>query len=413
MEAGTPTAKPLVHPPATAQGGDTARTASGISALSKVPFGVNEVRLNAWQWLATFLIVALVILLTPWLWERLERFDTGPDYRIPYDLSKDYWLYARRLRQVASPDKVIVLGDSVVWGEYVAPEGTLSHFLDRATAATNRFVNGGLNGLFPLAQEGLVTWYGKSLRHQNVILQCNLLWMTSPKADLSSDKEEQFNHSRLVPQFSPRIPCYRADANERLSAVLQREVTFLQWIGHLQNAYFGQKSILGWTLEDDGGNPPRYPNVYRNPLAQITLVVPACPQDDPQRGLKSVRHKPWSTDGQATTRFEWVPLESSLQWHAFQRVVSRLRERGNDVLVVVGPFNEHMMTVENRATYQGIRDGIAAWLRQNNVRVVVPEALPSALYADASHPLTQGYELLANRICADETFGNWLKSSGN
>jgi hypothetical protein len=52
-------------------------------------------------------------------------------------------------------------------------------------------------------------------------------------------------------------------------------------------------------------------------------------------------------------------------------------------------------------------------LRQNNVRVVVPEALPSALYADASHPLTQGYELLANRICADETFGNWLKSSGN
>jgi hypothetical protein len=94
-------------------------------------------------------------------------------------------------------------------------------------------------------------------------------------------------------------------------------------------------------------------------------------------------------------------------------VVSRLRERGNDVLVVLGPFNEHMMTVENRAAYQGIRDGIAAWLRQNNVRVVVPEALPSALYADASHPLTQGYELLANRLCADETFRNWLRSSGN
>ena len=413
MEAETPHAKPFANVPAATQGGETARVARGIPTLPKVPFGVNEVRLNAWQWLATFLIVALVILLTPWLWERLERFETGPDYRIPYDLSKDYWLYGRRLRQVASPDKVIVLGDSVVWGEYVAPDGTLSHFLDQATAATNRFVNGGLNGLFPLAQEGLVTWYGKSLRHQKVILQCNLLWMTSPKADLSADKEEQFNHSRLVPQFSPRIPCYRADANERLSAVLQREVRFLQWVGHLQNAYFGQKSILGWTLEDDGGNPPRYPNVYRNPLAQITLVVPPCPQDDPQRGLKSPRHKPWSTDGQATTRFEWVPLDSSFQWQAFQRVVSRLRARGNDVLVVLGPFNEHMMTVENRATYRGIRDGIAAWLRQNNVRVVVPEALPSTLYADASHPLTQGYELLANRLCADETFRNWLKSSGN
>jgi hypothetical protein len=45
--------------------------------------------------------------------------------------------------------------------------------------------------------------------------------------------------------------------------------------------------------------------------------------------------------------------------------------------------------------------------------VVVPEALPSALYADASHPLTQGYELLARRICADEMFRNWLKSLGN
>ena len=413
MEAGTPTGKPFAHAPVAAPRGDAAQAASGTPALPKVPFGVNEVRLNAWQWLATFLLFALVILLTPWLWERLERFDTGLDYRIPYDLSKDYWLYGRRLRQVTSPDKVFVLGDSVVWGEYVAPDGTLSHFLDQATAATNRFVNGGLNGLFPLAQEGLVTWYGKSLRHRKVILQCNLLWMTSPKADLSSDKEEQFNHSRLVPQFSPRIPCYRADANERLSAVVQREVGFLQWVGHLQNAYFGQKSILGWTLEDDGGNPPRYPNVYRDPLAQITLVVPGCPQDDPQRGLKSPRHKPWSTDGRPTTSFEWVPLDSSLQWHAFQRVVNRLRERGNDVLVVLGPFNEHMMTVENRAAYQGIRDGIAAWLRQHNVRVVVPEALPSALYADASHPLTQGYELLARRICADEMFRNWLKSLGN
>jgi hypothetical protein len=413
METGTPAAKPLADVPATPHGGDALRAADGTSALPRVPFGVNEVRLTARQWLATLMIVALVIVLTPWVWERLEHFDTGPDYRIPYELSKDYWLYGRRLRRVVDSDKIIVLGDSVVWGEYVAPDGTLSHFLDQATGATNRFINGGLNGLFPLAQEGLVTWYGKSLRHEKVVLQCNVLWMTSPKADLSSDREDQFNHSRLVPQFSPRIPCYRADANERLSAVLQREVGFLKWVGHLQNAYFGQKSILSWTLQDDSGSPPRYPNVYRNPLAQITLVVPSCPPGDPQRGLKSPRHKPWSTDGQATARFEWVPLDSSLQWRAFQRVVGVLRERGNDVLVVLGPFNEHMMTDENRPAYRRIRDGIAAWLRQNHVPAVLPEALPSALYADASHPLTEGYDLLAKRICADETFQNWLKSPRN
>ena len=315
MDPAKPAAQPLADLPATASG----------AGAPRVPFGVNEIRLTARQWAATLILVMLVTLLTPWIWERIERFDTGLDYRIPYDLSKDYWLYGRRLRQVSVPDKVIVLGDSVVWGEYVAPNGTLSHFLDQATGATNRFINGGLNGLFPLAQEGLVTSYGKSLRHKKLILQCNVLWMTSPKADLSSDKEEPFNHSPLVPQFSPRIPCYGADANERLSAVLHREVPFLQWIGHLQSAYFGQKSILSWTLEDDGGSPARYPNAYRNPLARITLVVPPCPQDDPQRGLNSPRHKPWSTDGMATTRFEWVPLAASLQWQAFQRVVSVLR----------------------------------------------------------------------------------------
>ena len=375
----------------------------------EVPFGVNEVRLNARQWAATFLIVSLVLLLTPWLWERIERFDVGPDYRIPYTLSKDYWLYGRRLRQVTDKDQIIVLGDSVVWGEYVATDGTLSHFLNQQARATNRFINLGLNGLFPLAEEGLVSYYCQSLRQRKVIVQCNVLWMTSPKADLSTDKEEPFNHSRLVPQFSPRIPCYKADANERLSTILQREVGFLQWVGHLQNAYFGQKSILSWTLEDNGGNPPRYPNAYRNPLAQISLAVPSAPLDDPQRGRKSPRHKAWSTDGQGATRFDWVEPDSSLQWHAFQRMIRQLQSRGNEVLVLLGPFNEHLVAGDNQVPYRKLRDGIADWLGQNKIPVVMPETLPSELYADASHPLTDGYKLLAKRIFSDERFRKWLE----
>jgi hypothetical protein len=395
METLPAPAKPMVTAPSTAG--------------KEVPFGVNEVRLDARQWAATVVIVGLILLLTPWLWGRLERFDAGRDYRIPYQLSKDYWLYGRRLSQVTGHEHILVLGDSVVWGEYVASDGTLSHFLNHEAETTNRFVNLGLNGLFPLAQEGLVDFYGKALRRQKVILQCNVLWMTSPKADLSSDKEEPFNHSRLVPQFSPRIPCYKADANERLSAVVQREVGFLQWVGHLQNAYFGQKSILSWTLEEDGGNPPRYPNAYKNPLAQISLIVPSAPLDDPQRGPSSPRHKAWSADGQGTSRFEWVDLDSSLQWRAFQRVLATLKERGNDVLVVLGPFNEHMLAEDNRLAYKKIREGIAAWLGQNQIPAVVPETLPSDLYADASHPLTEGYALLAKRIYADQRFRSWLK----
>jgi hypothetical protein len=376
---------------------------------AEIPFGVNEVRLNRRQWLATFMVVLAFVLFTPSVWERIERFDTGSDYRIPYSLSADYWLYGRRLRQVADQARIILLGDSVVWGEYVLPDGTLSHFLNREAAATDRFVNGGVNGLFPLALEGLTRHYGQSLRGQKVIVQCNLLWMTSPKADLSTDKEEQLNHARLVPQFSPRIPCYRADANERLTALVERNVPFLSWANHLQNAYFEQKSIPKWTLQDDGTDPPHYPNAYKNPLAQITLAVPAAPDEDPQRGPRSPRHKPWSTNNTGTTRFDWVELDASLQWAAFQRTVKLLEHRGNHVLVILGPFNEHMMAEENRAACRKRREAIAAWLVANRIDHVVPETLSSALYADASHPLTEGYELLAKQIYQHDAFQRWLK----
>jgi hypothetical protein len=372
-----------------------------------VPFGVNEVRLAARQWLVAAGIIVLIVLGTAKLWKQIERFDTGPDYRIPYDLSKDYWLYARRLGQVAKSGSIFVLGDSVVWGEYVLPNGTLSHFLNQQSGSTNRFINAGVNGLFPLAEEGLVNSYSSALHHQKVILQCNLLWMTSPKADLSTDKEEQFNHSRLVPQFFPKIPCYKADATERFSAVIERNVPFLSWVQHLQNAYFGQKSILRWTLQDDGGDPPRYPNAFKNPFAQIKLRVPSAPPIDPQRGPESPRHKPWSQTGEGSTHFDWVAPESSLQWHAFQRMVRILQARGNEVMVVLGPFNEHILAEDNRATYRQIRDTVASWLTTNKVPHIVPETLPSLLYADASHPLTQGYELLAKQIYQTEAFHKW------
>ena len=369
---------------------------------------VNEMRLNARQCALAAAIIFVVACLTPWLWKGIERFETGPDYRIPYDLSKDYWLYQRRLEDKIDPRSIVMLGDSVVWGEYVLSDGTWSHFLNEQTGQADKFVNGGVNGLFPLAIEGLVDCYGRALRNRKVILHCNLLWLSSPKADLQIDKEEKFNHARLVPQFFPRIPCYKVDANERLSVIVEREVNFIAWVDHLQNAYFGQKSILNWTLADDGGDPARYPNSYKNPLAQITFKVPSAPADDPQRGPKSPRHKPWSENG-GVTQFEWVDLDSSLQWHAFQRLVKTLRERGNDVFVILGPFNEHIVAAESRPAFQKLRDGVAAWLTQNKVPHLVPELLPSLLYADASHPLTDGYALLAKRTLASEDFQSWVK----
>jgi hypothetical protein len=316
-------------------------------APEETPFGVNEMRLNARQWLVALAISAVFVLAAPRVWTHVERFDTGSDYRIPYQLSKDYWLYQRWLAERSDPQQVAVIGDSVVWGEYVSRDGTLSHFLGAASARPDRFVNAGVNGLFPLALEGLIEHYAPSLHDRKVILHSNVLWMSSPQADLSEDKEQIFNHSRLVPQFRPRLPPYRADAAERLSVLIERQVGFFAWVGHLQQAYFAQQSIPDWTLE-----AARTGQVSR----LLELTVPGEVAPDPQRGLHSPRHRPWTASGGTPTRFEWVALDQSMQWAAFQRLVRLLRERGNDVLVMVGPFNEHMIAQEQRPVFHGLRD---------------------------------------------------------
>lgn len=375
---------------------------------SDAPFGVNAMRLGARQWLAVVVIVLGCAVGVPRVWKQVERFEAGPDYRIPYALSEDYWLYQWRLERIAAPSSVPVLGDSVIWGEYVRPTGTLTHFLNQEAGARQRFVNCGVNGLFPLAMEGLFAHYGETLSHRKLIVHYNVLWMTSPKADLSIAKEQTFNHARLVPQFSPRIPAYRANAEDRLGAIVDRNVSFFGWVGHLNSAYFNKQSIPLWTLEEDGTSPPRYVNAWRSPLAQITLTVPEQPADDPDRGPESVRHKPWTASGGAATRFDWVGLEASLQWQAFQRTIKLLRQRGNDVLVVLGPFNEWMVAEEQRPTFHKLRNGIAEWLAAQDIPYVVPETLPSDLYADASHPLTEGYARLARTIYQDVAFQKWL-----
>ena len=379
------------------------------AAGAEVPLGVNEMRLGWRQWLAVAAIVIACAAGIPRIWKRAERLDSGPDSRIPYRLSKDYWLYQWRLERITDPTAVPMLGDSVVWGEYVRPDGTLTHFLNQETGQSGRFVNCGVNGLFPLAMDGLVDYYGGSLRNRKVMVHCNVLWMSSPKADLSNKKKQDFNHARLVPQFFPRIPCYGADTSERLSEIIDRRVGFFGWVGHLDNAYFDQQSIPAWTLQADDSRPPQYPNAWRNPLAQITLTVPDEAEDDPDRGPSSPRHKPWTADqAAAPARFDWVDPDASLQWQAFQRVIGLLRGRGNDVLVVLGPFNEHMIAPKQRPAFRELRDDIAAWLAANDVVCIIPETLPSDLYADASHPLTDGYQRLAKNVCGDAAFQSWL-----
>jgi hypothetical protein len=334
-------------------------------------------------------LAVLLVLLAPVLWSRLETLPVQADYRMPHELGNDYWLYERCAAASAGNADTVLLGDSVVWGEYVSRQETLSHDLNEL-AGRERCANLGLDGAHPLALAGLVEHYAGSVSGKDVLLQCNPLWLSSPRADLQDDKATEFNHPRLVPQFAPRIPSYKEEVSPRLGIVVEQHLPFSGWTTHLQQAYYDRSGVPDWTLE----------HPYDNPLRPLTRGLP--PADDSRRHPP----QPWYKSGITPQDYPWVDPESSLQWHAFRRVVEVLRRRNNRVFVLVGPFNEHLLTPASRRRYQAVKATIAGWLQANQVPHLVPPALPSEQYGDASHPLAAGYAALAGQLQEEPFFSS-------
>ena len=388
----------------------TMRPENSVRADALPMFSSNRMRLTMGQWIVIISVMLPLISLASPAWKHFEEFAHPPDYRIPYPLSRDYWLYGQHVKQSVAeiPQPVFVVGDSIVWGEFVKRDATLPRFLGDQVDNQVVFVNAGVNGLFPLALEGLVRDYGDALHDQRVILHCNLLWMNSPEADLSSTKEQKFNHAELVPQFRPSIPCYRASVEERLSTAIARRSGFLSWSAHMQICYYGAKSIPLWTLDVQRSQPSGNVNAYALPWAPVSFRVPSELDEDADRGQQSPRHRPWFDRGLNIQSFEWVPPEDSLQWAAYQRLVALLLKRENDLLVVIGPFNKHLVSPSNRAGLQKWNETVASWLQDAQVPLIAPAALASEDYADASHPLTSGYRELARRVARDPVFKHWL-----
>jgi hypothetical protein len=365
---------------------------------NNAPMFSNAVRLTGREWLAVGAFAVLLLFL-PLLWKEHEQLDLTTDYRIPHDLSADYWLYQRVADESTDRFDTILLGDSVIWGEYVTPEGTLSHYLNERLGR-QRCANLGLDGAHPLALAGLIQYYAGSVRGKIVLLHCNPLWLTSLRADLQDEKVTKFNHPRLVPQFFPRIPSYQEEVSPRIGAVMERYVPLNQWTSHLQQAYYGQSAdgkhcepidIPGWTLL----------HPYENPAGPLAKDLPT-----PE---KSLRHDPipWFKRGKRSELeqdFPWIDLDTSLQWQAFRRAVEILRQRGNRVFVLVGPFNEHLLSAGSRRRYQEVKATITAWLQTQDVPHAAPPPLPSEHYGDASHPLAAGYALLAQQLLKERFF---------
>ena len=131
-------------------------------------FSSNAVRLSLKNWVAVLCVLVLIFSLISPLWSVIEKFDPSLSYRLPYMLSSDYWLFRRWCKTAGSRYPALIVGDSVVWGQYVRPDGTLSHFLNEA-AGKDMFANVGVDGIHPAAMAGLIQYFGKDIKHKNVI----------------------------------------------------------------------------------------------------------------------------------------------------------------------------------------------------------------------------------------------------
>jgi hypothetical protein len=346
----------------------------------------NGILLSGREWIIVGLFALALVILAPSLWKRFEAFHPGADYRMPFDLNNDYWLYDRYASLAAGEHDTLVIGDSVIWGRYVTPSQTLSHYLNDL-AGKDRFANLGLNGADPVALKGLVEYYGRGITGKNVVLHYNPLWMHSPTADLQ-EPDSRLSHPDLVPQFFPSLPSNKANASTRIGRVIDRNVPFTGWTNHLQQAYFNQMSIPRWTLE----------HPYEDPLSQLDQGLP--PSDD------TLHEEPitWMARGIKVQGLPWVAPADSLQWHYFQRTVEILQARQNRLFVLVGPFNEHVLNEASHQKYQLIKHELEAWLKERGIDHLVAAGLPSETYADLSHPLSSGYQLLAREVYKNEFF---------
>jgi hypothetical protein len=344
----------------------------------------HVVRLSGRQWLLVAVVMLAVIGLGPRVWERIEGWAPGADYRVPYQLSNDYWLYNRYCRRACEQGKILVVGDSVVWGHYVEPDQTLSHYLNELSDS-DRFVNLGADGTHPAALQGLLRYYGADIYGRTVLLHLNPLWMSSAKHDLQTTKEFRFNHAELVPQFTPKIPCYKAPLSARIRIALRRGIPFANWVSHMRAAYFENMDLAAWTME----------HPYDCPIVAMErkLPEPRAPEKPPQMARESRKQE-----------MAWVDLETSLQWRFFRQAVQFLQERGNKVFVLVGPFNEHMLTDQNKLVYGRLKAGIETWMQENHIPCLIPAALPPECYVDASHPPAEGYAILAKTLMESPSF---------
>ncbi len=131
-------------------------------------FSSNSERLSWRDWIIVVVIFVVIFNFFPLFWSALEKFNPPPDYRFPYQLSDDYWMLTRWNKYACLNFPALIIGDSFIWGHYVTMEQTLSHYLNELVGE-NIFANMGVDGLHPAAIAGLLKYYGKDMKLEDLI----------------------------------------------------------------------------------------------------------------------------------------------------------------------------------------------------------------------------------------------------
>jgi len=222
----------------------------------------NAVILTIKEWVIAVVLLVGICTIVHVGWFRWERFKPGPDYRPPCWAEKmtDYWSHFRWSRYAARSNyKVFLIGDSVIWGQEVDSDHTISHYLNEQHGE-EIFANLGIDALFQSAFPGIIKYYGKY--YSNLIIQFSPHWIRDVNNDLRGNRE-RFYHPRLVPQFHPRIHYNDYTLNERLSYKIENYIGIFPLVRHMMVNYFDNKNVSAWMME----------HPYQSPFRAVTFKV--------------------------------------------------------------------------------------------------------------------------------------------
>ncbi len=349
-------------------------------------FERQGLELSLREWLVVGLLVAAFLAVAPSIPFRSKTPIVEANYRIPYPLSRRYDLYKRYTTLAAAQTPTLLVGDSVIWGQCAQRDQTLAAQLNAITRQ-RRFANAGLDGMNPVALYELLLYHAPGIEKSRVLLQFDPLWMMIEELGAHDMREALYNRPDLIPRLGAQFTGPFKEAVSASWSKIAAASPLGAWGDRLADT---KLDFLAWSLD----------HPYESPLSAISATLP--PSDD----TTHLRLVPWNQKPAIPVSASWLELPTSVQWQAFRNILTLLEQRGNKILVLLGPMNEHAMDPPTLEVYRKLKADMAAELRARGVRCMVATVLPSSHYADICHPLGTGYAELARELLQKES--PWL-----